>query len=281
MEKELSLKEIISGAILFFINSRKIIIAVTVFGTLSAILFQKLRPAYYNTQAIATSGIADFERLESKEVLSQRVAVDIINLLSLDIRKEDYGILAKKMNISLETASAIRSIKAEEIMSDGEEEQRSSTSKFSIELSVSDNSYINSIQDGLVYYFTTNQYIKDYYEQFFLTTSNEINAIDHEVGSLRAIRNSEKSAIDISSINLNSKRDPYDINNQILGLVNLKSKHITDLALLRPLSFVTSFSLTENPERQVLILGGIAAVFSFLLSILIALFNNVYVKSKE
>jgi len=281
MEKELSLKEIISGAILFFINSRRIIIAVTVLGTLSAILFQKLRPAYYNTQAIATSGIADFERLESKEVLSQRVAVDIINLLSLDIKKEDYSVLSKKMNVSLETASAIRSIQAEEIMSDGEEEQKFSTSKFSIELSVSDNSYINSIQDGLVYYFTTNQYIKDYYEKFFLTTSNEISAIDHEVGSLRAIRNSEKSAIDISSINLNSKRDPYDINNQILGLVNLKSKHITDLALLKPLSFVTSFSLTEKPERQVLILGGIAAVFSFLLSILIALFNNVYVKSKE
>jgi hypothetical protein len=281
MEKELSLREIINEVILFTINFRKIIILTTLLGTLSVILFQKVRPAYYNTTALVTSGISDFERVDVESILNQRVAVDLINLLQLDVEKEDYIVLSEKMNISLVNASVIKSIIAKEIFIKDEDEKEYSTSKFSIDLSVKDNKSISIIQDGLEYYFTTNSYINNYYDQFVSTTSNEINAIDHEVRSLKAIRESENSSIDVSSININSKKSVYDINNQILQLISLRSKNTTDMALLKPLSFVAPFTITQNPERGVLILGSIAACLSFLLGLIIAVFSNIYLKSNE
>ena len=98
---------------------------------------------------------------------------------------------------------------------------------------------------------------------------------------MRFIRESEKSAVDLSSINVNSKKSQYDVNNQILELINLKSKKVTDLNLLKPLSFVSPFTVTQTPERGVLILGTIAAALSFLLAIIIAVFRNVYINSRE
>lgn len=281
MEKELSLREIINEAILFFIDFRKVIIITTICGTLGAILFQTVRPAYYNTTALVTSGISDFERIDDESILNQRVAIDLINLLQLDIKKEDYVILSEKMNISLEDAIAIKSIKAEEIFIKDQDEKAHSTPKFSIALSVKDNNSISNIQDGLAYYFRTNIYIGAYYDQFVATTSDEINAINNEVSSLRTIRELERSTIDISSINVNSKKSQYDVNNQILELITLRSKKITDLKLLEPLSFIAPFTITQNPERGVLILGSIAAAFSFFIGILIAVFRNVYVNSEK
>jgi len=281
MKEELSLSEIINEAILFFINFRKTIIIITILGTLSVIVFQKIRPAYYNTTAIATSGISSFERIDNEEGLNQRVAINLINLLQLDVHKEDYIILSDKMNISLEEASAIKSIKAKEIFRKDEDEKEHGTSKFSIDLSVKNNKSIPIIQHGLVYYFKDNTYITNYYDQFVSTTSNEITEIDQEVSSLRVIRESEKSAVDISSINVSSKKLKYDVNNQILELISLRSKNTTDLALLKPLSFVSPFTKTHAPERGVLILGSIAAGISFLLGIIIAVFKSVYTKSKE
>ena len=49
---------------LHFINFKTLIVAITLVGTLGVIVFQKIRPAYYNTTSIATSGIAAFERID-------------------------------------------------------------------------------------------------------------------------------------------------------------------------------------------------------------------------
>ena len=89
MEKELSLREIISEVILFFINFRKVIIITTIVGTLSVILFQNVRPAYYNTTALVISGISSFERIDKESVLNQRVAIDLINLLELNVQSHN------------------------------------------------------------------------------------------------------------------------------------------------------------------------------------------------
>lgn len=279
MERELSLREIIYEVILFFINSRNIIILTTVLGTLVIILFQKVRPDYYNTTAIVTSGLSSFERLNNSSVLDQKVAIDLVNLLQLDVKKEDYLTLSEKMNISVKEASAIISIKAEEItIKEGDKKSR--TDKFSINLSVKDNRSISNIQVGLTDYFITNMYIKGYYDQFVSTTLNEINEIDKEVRSLRDMRESEKSAIDVSSVNVGSK-SVYDVNNQILKLIRLRSKNSTDLVLLKPLSFVAPFSNTQNPERGVIMIGSLAAGISFFLGVIVSIFRNVYIKSKE
>ena len=282
MEKELSLREIIYEIILFFIYSRRIILLTTIIGTLSIILFQKVRPVYYNTTAIVTSGLYCFERLndESAFVLDQKVAIDLVNLLNLDVQKEDFHILSKKMKISLEDASTIKSIKAEAITMKDVERKELNTSKFSIDLSVRNNQSISNIQQGIIDYFSNNNYIKGYYDQFISTTINEINEIDNEVTSLRGMRESE-SDVDVSSVHVSSIKSEYDINNQIMELIRLRSKNSTDLVSLKPLAFVAPFTETQSPERGVLVIGSVAAGISFLLGIIISVFRAVYLRSKE
>ena len=153
MEKELSLKEIMNDVILFFINFRNIIVITTILGTLSVVLFQKLRPAYFETTAIATSGISVFERIaDDKEFFNQRIAINLINNLQLDIKKSDYVVISEKLNISKENARLIKSISAEQIFNKDQDGKDHNTPKFEIKLSVKDNSIIKSVEEGLLHY---------------------------------------------------------------------------------------------------------------------------------
>ena len=268
--------------ILFCINFRILIISVTLIGILSVVIFQKIRPAYYSTVAIATSGLSAFERIDyAPEVLNQRTAINIINSMQLYLEKEDYYVVAQKLNVSEEVASKIKKINAEQIFRKDGDNKKHNTPKFEIQLSVKDNSIIELIEKGLISYFTTNKYVANYYNQYRITNNQEINSIEDEIESLKDLRKSSGAKIDMSSTSVLSKKGISEVQNQIIELIQMKSLNTTNQELLKPLSFVEEFSISQVPERAVLILGSIAAGISFLLGIIIAVFKNVYVKSKE
>ena len=276
MKEELSLREIINEVIIFFINFKTLIIVITFVGTLGVIVFQKIRPAYYNTTSIATSGISAFERIEDeKEVLNQRTAINLVNTLDLDVQKEDFIVLGEKLNISMENAASIKSINATQIFRKDQDGKDFNTPKFEILLTVKDNGIIKNIEEGLLHYFNSNQYIHSYYDYFKLTNDNEIIAIDTEIESLQKFRSDKGSNIDMSSFNLYSKKGLTEVQNQIIELNQLKSINATNQMLLKPLSFVQGFTISQTPERGVLLLGSLAFVISFIVAIVVAVFVNV------
>jgi hypothetical protein len=276
MKEELSLREIMNEVIIFFINFKTLIIAITLVGTLGVIVFQKIRPAYYNTTSIATSGISAFERIEDKkEVLNQRTAINLINTLHLDVQKEDFIVLGEKLNISEEKAASIKSISAVQIFRKDQDGKEFNTPKFEILLSVKDNEIIKNVEEGLLHYFNSNQYIHSYYDYFKLTNENEIIAIDSEIESLQKFRSEKGSNIDMSSFNLYSRNGLTEVQNQIVELNQLKSINATNQMLLKPLSFVKGFTIFQTPERGVLLLGSLAFVISFIIAIVVAVFVNV------
>ena len=276
MKEELSLREVINGVIVFFIKFRILIISMTILGTISVITFQKLRPAYYNTTAIATSGISAFERIEDpEEVLNQRTAINLINNLQLDVRRQDFVVVADKLNISVENATSIRNINAEQIFRTDQDNKEFNTPKFEIFLSVKDNTCIKFIEEGLLYYFSSNQYVSDCYDLFLSTNNKEKVAAEQEIEDLRNIRISKDSEIDMSSFNVYSKNDITKVQNQIIGLIQLKSINTTNQELLKPLVFVQGFTISQVPERGILILGSFAFIISFLIAIVVALFVKV------
>ena len=186
MSEELSLREIINLVILFFIKFKLLIISITFIGFLSMIIFEKNKPEYFSTIAIATSGISEFERIyDSKEEMNQRTAINMINNLQLDVRKEDYNALSSKLDISEYQASMIKFIEAEQIFREDQDEKKHNTPKFSIHLLVRNKSSILIIQEGLLTYFNTNKYISDYKMIFNTTNSQIISSIDKEIDELR------------------------------------------------------------------------------------------------
>ena len=276
MKEELSLREVINEVILFFINFKILIVVITLVGVLGAIVFQKVRPAYYSTTAIATSGISEFERIsDTKEVMNQRTAINLINNLQIDIEKEDFSLLAEKLKISEDLAGQLKKIEAIQIYREDQDGKKHNTPKFKILLSVRDNNIIPVIQNGLISYFTDNKYVANFYIKYQLTNQLEIIAIENEVQELKALRISSDSKVDMSTVSILSKKGINEIQNHIVELIQMNTIINTNQELLKPLSFVQGFSQTQIPERAVGLLGIVVAGISFLVSILIAIFVNV------
>lgn len=279
MDKELSLEKLFSDIILFFIRNKYLITSITIAGILSVILFQKLKPAYFKTNAIATSGIAAYERFEDDDILNQRTAINMINNLQLDVRKEDYDALSKKLNISLEESSGIKYIEAEQIYREDKDEKKHNTPKFQIDLLVRDNSLITIVQTGLISYFNNNEYIKTYQRIYNETNNDIINSIDEEIKELRSLRNAQNSTIDFSTHTILSSRDEMDIQNQIVDLKHKKSIIITNNEMLKPITFVEDFSHTTIEEREVIVWGSAIGFLSFIFSIIISIILEVKQKA--
>ena len=275
MNKELSLEKLFSDIILFFIRNKFLIMSVTIFGIVSVILFQKLKPAYFSTTSIATSGVAAYERFEDDDILNQRTAINMINNLQLDVRKEDYNALSSKLDISEDQASMIKFIEAEQIFREDQDEKKHNTPKFSIHLLVRNKSSILIIQEGLLTYFNTNKYISDYKMIFNTTNSQIISSIDKEIDELRALRYKENSTIDLSTNTILSSRNQMDIQNQIVDLTHKKSVIISNDNMFLPLTFVDDFTLTTIEEREVFVWGTAIGFLSFIISIIISIVKKV------
>ena len=275
MNKELSLEKLFSDIILFFIRNKFLIMSVTIFGIVSVILFQKLKPAYFSTTSIATSGVAAYERFEDDDILNQRTAINMINNLQLDVRKEDYNALSSKLDISEDQASMIKFIEAEQIFREDQDEKKHNTPKFSIHLLVRNKSSILIIQEGLLTYFNTNKYISDYKMIFNTTNSQIISSIDKEIDELRALRYKENSNIDLSTNTILSSRNQMDIQNQIVDLTHKKSVIISNDNMFLPLTFVDDFTLTTIEEREVFVWGTAIGFLSFIISIIISIVREV------
>ena len=75
--------ELFSDIILFFIRNKLMIISVTLAGVISLILFQKLKPAYFQTTAIATSGVSAYERFEDEDIIIYEIGGTVGDIESL------------------------------------------------------------------------------------------------------------------------------------------------------------------------------------------------------
>jgi len=276
MTEELSLREIINLVILFFIKFKLLIISITFIGFLSMIIFEKNKPEYFSTIAIATSGISEFERIyDSKEEMNQRTAINLINNLQLDILKEDFILVSEKLNILVDEASLIKSIIAAQIINLDQDGKEHNTPKFSIELTVKDNEIISRVQKGLIYFFNTNKYISRYHNKYKETSQIEVESISKEVVELKRLRGLVNSDLDMSTMSIYSNKKVDLSQNQIIELIQHRTANLTNQLLLEPLSFVQGFSKSRVPHTDMLFLSLVTILISFLIAILIAIFVNV------
>ena len=276
MTEELNIKEIFSDFIRFISRNKKTITSFIALGIILVVLFQNLKPSYYDTQAICMSGISEYERLEQLEELSQRTAVDLINYLQINIYNKDYSELASLLNVSKETAAAIKHIEAEQLYQQDMNEKFYALNKFEIRLSVFDNTTIDTIQKGLIFYFNNNNFIKQYHEMYKTSNNRLVDDITQEIIVLSRMRvEGAKNNLDLSSVNIISGKDDKTISNQIISLAQLREEIITNQLLLKPLLFVQDFAKTNKTERDILLWSLIGGFLSFLISLLVCFIKEL------
>ena len=104
----------------------------------------------------------------------------------------------------------------------------------------------------------------------------EINEINNEVQQLRQIRSLDNLSFDNSSINLYSRKKPNESSNEIIDLIQLRTLKETNLALLKPLNFLQSFSLPQKEtKRDIPIFLLVVTIISFIFSVIVSIFMNV------
>ena len=271
MNEEINIRQIFSEFVHFNKRHKNLIFVFILLGIISVILFQNLKPAYYETKAICMSGISEYERLEQLEELSQRTAVDLINYLQINISNKDYGQLSELLGISKEMTEKIKSIEAEQLYQQDMNEKYYALNKFEISLSVFDNTIIDDVQKGLINYFNTNDFINQYHKMYIDGNNRLINEIDKEIDLLAEMRIiGSKNGLDLSSVNIISGKEEKTISNQIISLAQLKEDINTNISLLKPLFFVQDFAKTNKTERDILLWSILGAFVSYLFSLIIA-----------
>ena len=271
MKEELNIRQIIKDFVHFNIRNKSLIISFVLVGIVSVILFQNLKPSYYETKAICMSGISEYERLEQLEELSQRTAVDLINHLQINVANKDFNQLSVLLNIKKEFTEKIKKIEAEQLYQQDMNEKYYALNKFEVRLTVFDNTVIDDIQKGLIYFFNNNKFIKDYHKMYISSNLSLINEIDTEMDNLSTIRiEGAKNSLDLSSVNIISGKDDKTLSNQIISLAQLKEKTKTNNLLLQPLSFVQDFAKTNKTERDLLLWTILGAFLSYLMSLVIS-----------
>jgi hypothetical protein len=271
MNEEINIRQIFSEFVHFNKRNKNLIFVFVLIGIVSVILFQNLKPAYYETKAICMSGISEYERLEQLEELSQRTAVDLINYLQINVSNKDHGQLSELLGISKEMTEKIKSIEAEQLYQQDMNEKYYALNKFEISLSVFDNTIIDDVQKGLINYFNSNDFIKQYHKMYIDANNRLINEIDKEIDLLAEMRIiGSKNGLDLSSINIISGKEEKSISNQIISLAQLKEDINTNISLLKPLFFVQDFAKTNKTERDILLWSILGGFISYLFSLIIA-----------
>jgi len=271
MKEELNIRQIIKDFVHFNIRNKSLIIIFVLVGIVSVILFQNLKPSYYETKAICMSGISEYERIEQLEELSQRTAVDLINHLQINVANKDFNQLSVLLNIKKDYTEKIKKIEAEQLYQQDMNEKYYALNKFEVRLTVFDNTVIDDIQKGLIYFFNNNKFIKDYHNMYVTSNLSLINEIDSEMDNLSIMRvEGAKNSLDLSSVNIISGKDDKTLSNQIISLAQLKEKTKTNNLLLQPLSFVQDFAKTNKTERDLLLWTILGSFLSYLLSLVIS-----------
>ena len=276
MNEEINIRQIFSEFVHFNKRNKNLILIFIIVGVISVILFQNLKPAYYETKAICMSGVSEYERLEQLEELSQRTAVDLINYLQINVSNKDFGQLSELLDISKEMTEKIKSIEAEQLYQQDMNEKYYALNKFEIRLSVFDNTVIDDVQKGLINYFNNNNFIKQYHKMYVDGNKRLIKEIDKEIKVLSEMRIlGAKNNLDLSSVNIISGKEDKTISNQIISLAQLKEDVITNISLLKPLFFVQDFAKTNKTERDILLWSILGAFISYLFSLIISFIKEL------
>ena len=276
MNEEINIRQIFSEFVHFNKRNKSLIFVFILAGIVSVILFQNLKPAYYETKAICMSGISEYERLEQLEELSQRTAVDLINYLQINIVNKDYGQLSNLLSIDKDMTEKIKHIEAEQLYQQDMNEKYYALNKFEISLSVFDNTIIDDVQKGLITYFNNNSFIKQYHKMYIDGNNRLINEIDKEINVLSEMRiQGAKNSLDLSSVNIISGKEDKTISNQIISLVQLKEDATTNISLLKPLFFVQDFAKTNKTERDIMLWSVLGGFISYLFSLIISFIKEL------
>ena len=265
----------------FYQRQWKFILILLLSGTILGFVYDMVKTPYYETSATVTSGLSYFEGIIDPNeldypIIDQKIAINMVNALAEIVDKNEYEILAKKLNIDLDVAQSIKFIEAEQLYELDLENRRQKLSQFLITARITDNNSIRIFSDALLSFFNRNGYSNKNYQLFQEQSPKFLNYIDDEIVDLKAYRNSMlgKSEVELSSISIANDKSEV-LQNQIIQLYEKRQAIERNIVLLKPLSYVSNFPVYKKPKDRTWFRIGVLSLAFFLFGIVAALFKDV------
>jgi hypothetical protein len=257
---ELDLISLLEKAI-SFINSFKIILSgFFIAGLGLGLYFYFSSPMQYSTRLIVHS-----------EFLSNQDEIEIIDNWKDLLASGEKAQLASIMNCRENVVAKLNSISAEEIL---KIYVSNNPNSFLINVSVTDTSIINELQNGIVYGLNNSPYVKEKIASRKAKDTELIKTVTEEIAKL----NSTKNSIDSMIKNGNKNASPLlvDISRINAEWIDLNEK---SLSYQEDLRFLTGVRVTENFNKgkmtrpgflKLSVLGMAAGCFlGFLISLIL------------
>ena len=265
----------------FYQRQCKFILIFFLLGGILGFVYDVVKAPYYESSATVTSGLSYFEGIIDPNeldypIIDQKIAINMVNALAEIVDKNEYEILAKKLNIDLEVAQSIKFIEAEQLYELDLENRRQKLSQFLITARITDNNSIRIFSDALLSFFNRNGYSNKNYQLFQEQSPKFLNYIDDEIVDLKAYRNSMlgKSEVELSSISIANDKSEV-LQNQIIQLYEKRQSIERNIELLKPLSYVSNFPVYKKPKDRTWFRIGVLSGVFFLMGIVIAMFRDV------
>jgi len=265
----------------FYQRQCKFILIFFLLGGILGFVYDVVKAPYYESSATVTSGLSYFEGIIDPNeldypIIDQKIAINMVNALAEIVDKNEYEILAKKLNIDLEVAQSIKFIEAEQLYELDLENRRQKLSQFLITTRITDNNSIRIFSDALLSFFNRNGYSNKNYQLFQEQSPKFLNYIDDEIVDLKAYRNSMlgKSEIELSSISIANDKSEV-LQNQIIQLYEKRQSIERNIELLKPLSYVSNFPVYKKPKDRTWFRIGVLSGVFFLMGMITAIFRDV------
>ncbi len=275
MTEDLQVSNSIASFIRFIKRNKNTLLLFVSIGIASTIFYQKLKKPYYTTEAICSSGISEYERIQQVQEMSQRTAVDLINLIDINAQNKDYNQLSELLSVDLEVAKAIREIEAEQLYQQDMDEKYYALNKFSIKLTTYNKDVLKEIQIGLENYINENKFIKKYHQTYLKCNEDLIKDIDLEIRDLKENRSQGiKQNYNLSSYSILSGKN-RSLSNEIISLSHMREELITKSKNLNSLTFVQPFIKINKAEDDIIIWSILASFISFSLGSIFCYFREI------
>ena len=101
MDNQIGVEDILTSVIKFFKCQFRTIAIFMLFGFIIALVYHNVKKPYYETNAIALSGLGLFEAYDGPvETLDPQSAIDFINSIADDFDRNNFTELSQVLNLS-------------------------------------------------------------------------------------------------------------------------------------------------------------------------------------
>ena len=268
MTEELSISELFDSFIRFIRKNIRFLLVFVGLCISIVITVFFVKPKIYKSKAICSSSIAQFEY--NRE--GQRSAVDMINFLNEFLVNNDYLGFSKELDITIEDAYAIKNIEAVQLYQTDLNENYVEINKFEINLHVFSPNKIIMIQDALLNYFNSNNYLQLIKNRYRKGKKVLLSTLIQEMADLR---NNRLKSLDKG---IGATTQIEAIENQILNL----AKNIESISYIIEVSdsfvFTQEFSKPQKRSESFSFWLGMSFLISLLVGMIIARVKEVKIK---